>query len=308
MARLAEQFFGNDKVFGILQNLLVQKKFFNSSIFSGPEGIGKKKCALAIVQEINCIHTPACGQCQTCVRVATSPHEVLRLIECSTEKIKIEQIQEILEFVTHTSWIAHRFVILDGAEKLTTAAANILLKTLEEMPLGVHFIFITPQISQIIPTVRSRCQVVTFESLKERDLQKIFPESLPWQRQWSSGRASLLQKIMDPEWLNLRQLAINYLHGSQKLDIHKSMVEAFASATKVDFIIHCWQSYVRDAVVTRMHAGLPLYNVDIQQFVEKFSQHPSLFKLYDNMSEARRDSQGAVDKNLILENLSFQLG
>lgn len=307
MAQLALEIFGHEKVKLGIHNLLLQKKFFNASIFSGPEGIGKKRRAMAITQELNCEHTPACGSCPMCLRVATVPFEVMRLIECETEKIKIEQIHEVLDFVTHTSWIPHRVVVVDGAERLTLSAANVLLKTLEEMPFGVHFIFITSQISQILPTIRSRCQVMTFEPLADKDLKAILPESLPWQRQWSAGRASLLQKIMTPEWLDLRKQAINFLHASQNPDVLKQMSEAFSAGDKMEFVVHCWQSYVRDAVVKNLGMDLPFYNSDIESFVEKFAKHPALFKLYDSMNEARRDSQGHVDKNLILENLSFQL-
>lgn len=302
-----DEVLGHQKVVMALEPLLQKKSFLSSSIFSGPEGIGKKRRALAIAQELNCEKTPACGKCHSCLRIATTPFEVVKWIECLNEKIKTEQIQEVLDFVAHTSWVSHRVIVVDGAEKLTASASNLLLKTLEETPQQVHFIFVTSQISQILPTIRSRCQVVSFSPLSDEELAKIYPQSLPWQRHWSGGRASLLQKIMDADWLELRKLAINFIHGSHKNEILKAMVEAFSQPDRVEFVVHCWQSYVRDAVVKKLNAETVLYNSDIESFVDKFSQHPSLFRIYDLMSEARRDSQAFVDKNLILENLSFQL-
>ena len=70
MARLMDQVVGHAAVKDQLLRLTRDKKFFNAVLFAGPEGVGKKRLARAVVQEMNCPHTPACGTCANCLKVA----------------------------------------------------------------------------------------------------------------------------------------------------------------------------------------------------------------------------------------------
>lgn len=306
MARLLSAVVGHAKTKKSLESLLAEKNFFGGSIFAGPEGIGKKKTALAFLQELNCAKTPACGECEICRKLNSSDmSQFVHLIEPQNDRVKIEQVRDAIQFCSLQSWVPHRFILIDQIEKIMPQAANALLKSLEEPPVGVHFVFITSSLSQVLPTIRSRCQVVGFEALTFRDLAELCPELEEWQKIWCFGRLSLAQKIQKPEWLELRKLAINFLHNSSK--IQKDLIEQFSEIDKVDFVIHCWLTYVRDALLFSGGGREGFYNSDIVPFIEKFSQKENLADLYDLIYNIRKDYVGHVDKNLIVENFSLDL-
>lgn len=308
MARLMERILGHQEVKEHLMDLVRKDQFFNGVIFAGPEGVGKRQIALAMLQELLCESDPACGKCQSCLRVAQEEAiEFLNYLEPQSGKIKVDEIRKTLQFLALQSWAKHRFVLIDQIETITTQAANTILKSLEEPPTGVHFVFITSAPSQILPTIRSRCQVIQFGALKNEELKQLCPELEEWQVYWSMGRLSLARKIMTEEWSTLRKVALNYLHAPSNTQVSQQLQSALADKQKVDFILHCWFSYIRDAVLSSQGANSDFYNGDIVQFVQEFAKKTNLIELYDRMNKMRQDIFGNVDKGLILENFTYEL-
>lgn len=309
MARQLKSVVGHSKRIDSLLSILQSGKLFSSAIFSGPEGVGKRKVALSLTQEANCEKgIPACGECKICLRFAVVPNESYLLIEPSGERIKIEQVREVVEYLSLRSELKNRFVIIDQAEKLTVQAANALLKSIEEPPEGVHFILITSNLSMLLPTIRSRCQVFSFSALTDKELKMVVPELLEWQSLWSFGRVSLAQKIVQEEWLDLRKTSINFLHKPNEKNVYDAIYKEFSEAQKAEYIFHTWMTYLRDALTVQEQANTPLYNKDIENFVRKFAENRKIREGIDGLFLARDDYSGNVDKNLILENLALTLG
>lgn len=307
MARQLNAVIGHQQRIKTLLDILSSGKMFSSAIFSGSEGVGKKKVALGLAQEANCAQVPACGECASCIRFSNSPNEGYLLMEPEGDRIKIEQVRGVLDYISLRSQLAHRFVIIDQAEKLTAQAANALLKSIEEPPEGVHFILITSNLSMLLPTIRSRCQVFSFSALSENDLRKIVPELNEWQVRWSFGRVSLAQKIVEEEWLKLRQSSINFLHKPNDKEIYDTLHKEFTDSQKSEYIFHTWMTYLRDSLAVQEQAKIPLYNKDIENYVRKFAENRKIRDGIDALFSARSDYGGNVDKNLILENLAITL-
>ncbi len=137
-------------------------------LFTGTAGIGKGMVATAFIQSQLCIHsTPEhierCGECAACRRVALKTHPDVIEIDETTATIKIEVIREMQKKLVFPPFEAQRrFVIIQDVHKMQDAAANCLLKTLEEPEAHTTFILITSQIQKLLPTIISRCQVVRF--------------------------------------------------------------------------------------------------------------------------------------------------
>lgn len=307
MARNLSAVIGHQQKIQTLLQSLASGKLFGSAIFSGPEGVGKKKVALGIAQEANCSQQPACGECASCVRFAVVPNEAYHLMEPEGERIKIEQVRDVLDYLSLRSQLRHRFVIIDQAEKLTPQAANALLKSIEEPPEGVHFILITSNLSTLLPTIRSRCQVLSFSGLTQEELQKIVPGLNAWQVLWSFGRVSLAQKIVEEDWQKLRQISINFLHKPNDKDVYEALHKEFTDSQKAEYIFHTWMTYLRDSLAVQEDAAIPLYNKDIENFVRKFAENRKIRDGMDALFVARSDYSGNVDKNLILENLAITI-
>jgi DNA polymerase III gamma/tau subunit len=311
MARLMDAIFGHESLKEKLLSQIRMKVFFKSVIFSGPEGIGKKQLAIALLQELNCSSEVACGICDPCLKIQTSKELFLHEVELQNDKVKIESIREMIQFTSLTSWVPHRFVVINHVERMTLQAANAVLKTLEEPPEGVHFVLITSNLSQVLPTIRSRCQVMGFSPLTDQHLQNIIPGIEPWQIHWSFGRVSLAKKMMQEEWQAVRKAAINFLHSSQNKAAFEEIQSSLAQPESADFVIHAWMTYLRDAYVLQAateQGGHPvIYNEDIRSFALKFSDSQNIPQLMDEVFQFRQDWQSNVDKHLLLDQFSIRL-
>jgi DNA polymerase III gamma/tau subunit len=311
MARLMDAVLGHDILKEKLLSQTMQKVFFKSVIFSGPEGIGKKQLAKALLQELNCQSSTACGTCDSCLKVLTSKELFLHEVELQNDKVKIESIRDMIQFTSLTSWVRHRFVVINHVERMTLQAANAVLKTLEEPPEGVHFVLITSNLSQVLPTIRSRCQVMGFSPLSAELLQKLVPGIEPWQIHWSFGRASLAKKMTQEEWQVVRQSAINFLHSSQNKAAFEELQSCLAQPESAEFVIHAWMTYLRDAYILRpeneRRSEQVIYNEDIRTFAQKFSENRNIPALMDEVFQFRQDWQANVDKHLLLDQFSIRL-
>ncbi len=307
MARLLDSIFGHDAQKKLFREAIRRERFPSAVIFSGAEGIGKKRMATALVQELNCAQRPACGSCEPCLKMTQNTDVFLQIVDLQNDKIKIEAIRDILQFSSLKSWVTHRFVIINQIEKITIQAANALLKTLEEPPPGLHFILITSNLSQVLPTLRSRCQVVHFSPLAEGELQKIVPDLQPWQMRWSFGRASLAQKVVSDEWQTIRKAAINFLHSPQTPAIYEEVQGYLGTADTADFVIHSWMTYLCDSLRLQAGSSESTYNVDVLPFLEKFAAQRNIPHLMDQVLQFRQDLSANVDRSLLLDQWGYQL-
>ena len=122
-----------------------------------------------------------CGQCPQCRRVAQGVHPDIRIIGVGTgddegvnrRDIRIEQVREIEAFLNLTPYEgACKVVVVDGAELMNTAAANALLKTLEEPPPESLLLLLTANEDALLPTIRSRCSALYLKPVPKTDLQQ----------------------------------------------------------------------------------------------------------------------------------------
>lgn len=147
-------------------------------LFTGPEGIGKRRVAEFLAKALLCASADKpCGTCGSCRLVAEGKHPDLMIVEADGERIKIDRIRELIrDFAFSPLMGTGRVVLIPEAHALNPAAANALLKTLEEPPAGTHFLLVTHSPGWIPRTIVSRCQIVRFRPLSRSDLQEILQE------------------------------------------------------------------------------------------------------------------------------------
>jgi len=142
-------------------------------LLAGPRGVGKGALALAWAQALLCEEPladgGACGQCPACHWFDTGGHPDFRLVSLQekTSKegetrmataIEVNQAREVVDFVQLSTYRAgFRVVLVNPADSLNLAAANALLKVLEEPPLNTVFVLVSDQPRRLLPTIRSRC-------------------------------------------------------------------------------------------------------------------------------------------------------
>lgn len=182
------QLIGNRKQKEILQRLLRRGQIASTFIFAGPEGVGKRRFALAMAKAANCLSArPAegfaeesCGQCQACRRIDEGTYGDVISIAPDGQFIKIAQARELSSEVFYRPREGrHRFFIIDSAERLREEAANSLLKTLEEPPSTSTIILVTSRPDALLPTIRSRSQKLDFAPLSTAEMERYIRENLP---------------------------------------------------------------------------------------------------------------------------------
>ncbi|MBA3831081.1 MAG: DNA polymerase III subunit gamma/tau [Chthoniobacterales bacterium] len=152
---------GQEHVTRTLKNAVEQNRLAHAYLFVGPRGIGKTSTARILAKALNCIHGPTttpCGVCDSCKEITGGNSlDVLEIDGASNNKV--EEVRTLTENVRYAPVRGkYRIYIIDEVHMLTPAAFNALLKTLEEPPPHVKFIFATTEPQKVLPTILSRCQ------------------------------------------------------------------------------------------------------------------------------------------------------
>ncbi|MCY3770858.1 MAG: DNA polymerase III subunit gamma/tau [Gemmatimonadetes bacterium] len=160
---------GQEHVTTTLKNAIQAGQIAHAYLFAGPRGVGKTTTARILAKALNCVEGPTvtpCNACTICREISEGRSvDVLEIDGASNNRV--EQVRtHLLESVKYTpSQGKHKIYIIDEVHMLTKEAFNALLKTLEEPPPHVYFIFATTDPRKVIPTVLSRCQRFDFRRI-----------------------------------------------------------------------------------------------------------------------------------------------
>ncbi len=184
--RFFREILGQERAISHLKAAMARGRLSHAYLFLGPAGVGKASVARALAAALNCTQlrddADACGECPSCRRLASGTHPDFLLITTEEQKsqIKIERVRDLRRLTEYPplagGW---RVVVIKPAEALTAqndAAANALLKTLEEPPPQHVLVLTALGEADLLPTVVSRCQKLAFAPLPSpvvaRELQR----------------------------------------------------------------------------------------------------------------------------------------
>ena len=169
---------GQEEATTLLAAALRTQHLSHAYLFVGPAGLGKLEAARSIAMGLLC-ERGGCGTCSTCQRIARGTYPDFQVLEPDgVSGYLIDQIRELTHDATRAPHEgAYKFYVLLAADQLGGAAANALLKTLEEPPESVTFILIAHNLSSLLPTILSRCQVLRFKPLPVSRMIEILCEA-----------------------------------------------------------------------------------------------------------------------------------
>ena len=154
---------GQAHVAQTLKNAVEQNRLAHAYLFVGPRGVGKTSTARILAKALNCLNfkaptTTPCDKCSNCLEIAAGNNmDVLEIDGASNNKV--DEVRVLTENVRYAPANSRfKIYIIDEVHMLTTGAFNALLKTLEEPPEHVKFIFATTEPQKVLPTITSRCQ------------------------------------------------------------------------------------------------------------------------------------------------------
>jgi DNA polymerase-3 subunit delta' len=140
-----------------------QQRFHHAQLFNGDIGVGKRELVDMLADALLCSNAHnliACGKCKSCQLNRANTHPDKRVVKAEGQTIGVDEVREITDFINHSSaQNGSKVVVLEHSHKMTTAAANALLKTLEEPSLNRYLLLTCEQLALLPATILSRCAV-----------------------------------------------------------------------------------------------------------------------------------------------------
>ncbi len=187
---------GHERPMALLEKARANGRVAHAYLFSGPEGVGKERVAMAFAAALNCQdpEQQPCGHCESCGRIARGSHPDLRVVACEAERvsrgerepekgrspsqqIRNADLDEVAAIFRNRPYMGkYKVVLIVDAERMNANSQNRFLKTLEEPSDDTVILLITAHPEALLATVRSRCQVLAFGPLPRAVIAKTLEE------------------------------------------------------------------------------------------------------------------------------------
>lgn len=327
---------GQEKAVDYLKRVVDRDKLSHAYLFTGIPGIGKKSTAYALARAVNCYNPTmgeGCGQCGSCRQMMAGSHPDLFVIKPDGQAIKIDQIRHLIRNLGFKKMSARfRVSIVSQAETMTEEAANAFLKILEEPPEANILILDVVEARDLLPTIVSRCQKVSFLPLpstliadwltREQGLVKDQALVVAKLADGSLGRAieltegGFLEKRHDflLGLFELPQLApeealevgLNYAGMSKRKELDVGGGEGGLFA-----LLSVWKTWYRDLLIVKV--GAPehlLINIDFVHKLKNMAEHltiNSLLRSFEVLNQAEHALKRFRNVDLMMENTVLAL-
>jgi len=331
------QVIGQARAVSLLQRSLEADSLAHAYLFVGPAHVGKMTLALNLAQALNCEAAEfPCGKCASCQKIASAKHSDVQIIGLSQNEdsaesrfraeIGIDQIRQVQHSASLPPFEGkYRVFIIDGAEFLSTEAANCLLKTLEE-PVGkVIFVLLTVN-EQLLPaTVVSRCQRVELSSIPVNDIEEVLNKNwgvdlekagllsklshghLGWAVSAASDDDLLKQRA---EWLD-RLLDITEVDCEERFAYAAQLAAQFSQNRElVQDRLSLWLDWWRDLLLVKAGATNDITNADrLATIVNKTGDYSlaQIGAFIHNIQAASNQLRQNASPRLVLEVLMLNI-
>jgi DNA polymerase-3 subunit delta' len=312
-----ESFAGNRKILERLRRKLREGRFPHGLIFSGPEGIGKRTCALMIAKALNCTKAlpgDFCDECSSCRKINSGAHPDVTMVSVEDEatQIKIAQVRRLLHMLEfHPLEGRNKVFVIDPAGLLNPEAANALLKGLEEPPANTFFILITLNVHELLLTIRSRCQVYNFIPLTRDEIRQHSGADELIVR-WSQGSIGTARSLDLAQLKSEREIMLDFLETALTAT-EDHFQELLGMSAELGRAKHDFESrmallsvLIADLVYIMEGSTQRLVNIDIQDRLTKLAPVAGVDRLI-RMSEFLRFIESSLKSNVNRQMLTDML-
>ena len=326
---------GHDGLVGQLDRTFREGRAPHAYLIVGPPHVGKGTLAIDIAQRVNCTsaENAPCGSCTQCRRIASGAHADVHFIStagdvdgASRRQISISTIRELQHQASLKPYEgASRVYIFDGAEDMSTEAANALLKVLEEPPEQVLFLLLTSQEEALLPTIRSRCHRIELHPLPI----SVVAEELVSSEEMGPEQASVLSRlsrgclgwalaaarepaVMEQRAAQVERIArLSFTNLEERFDYGGELATRYAR-DRQDVVaeLEQWLRWWRDILLLKEGSEEHVSNVDLMDILRQVAGQVTTQQVVKTIT-GFRDTIEALESNanprLVLETLMLAL-
>lgn len=317
---------GQERIKSLLQAAVRNDSLSHAYLFEGPIGTGRRAMARALAQVLFCTErgegTSACGACPDCRKLLHGNHTDFIWVQAEGASVKIDQVRELQKEFAYRSSAAHpRVYVIEGAERLTTQAANALLKFLEE-PAGNSIAILLAENGQaLLPTILSRVQRLTFQPLPSEEMERtLLAEGLqaPLVRlavRLASGLETA-RELTQLNWFAEIRNAVLQLAKESQRGFPASVLAAQAAISKsdvsdhLDVLFEVFLIWCKDIVRIQRKQTDSVVFIDQLDWMAKAAdtkQASHWIEAMDEALKAKRRLRGHANPQLVLERFLFAL-
>lgn len=317
----------------------------NSFLLVGDEGVGKKQFALELARSILCknpLDGEACGECASCRRAGVfdlpksldkddneklffSEHSDVAMLRPAGKFITVNQIRELEREANSAPFEgAARFFIIDNADQMNDAAANALLKTLEEPPKTAHLFLISSRPDALLQTIRSRCQMIRFAPVAVNEIidfvvknQRVAVNEAPLAARFARGSVGRAAEFELERYKQFREQMLTVFEaatiGANRLPLLKTADEMNDAKAKDDYEtrLDILEILIRDALILSVGAEREhIVNYDLGErlgvLVRQVSSR-SLEKMLLQIEETRRNFAVNINRKIATDALFMKM-
>jgi len=174
-----EKIIGHDRIVNFLKTAIKSDRLAHAYIFEGQQGVGKRLTAIEFAKAVNCKNNAfGCDTCTSCVKINKGNHPDIYIIEPDGKSIKNKQIEEFQNNILLKPYESNKKVfIIEASDTMTISAQNRLLKILEEPPRYGIIILIAENFHSLLPTIRSRSQMIKFNKISKKLIEAYLMEN-----------------------------------------------------------------------------------------------------------------------------------
>ncbi len=336
-----ESIIDQDRPIRILTAFLHKGTIPHALLFTGMEGVGKERTAVALTMACNCerygavgaprslnnaaaisslINSIPCGNCKSCRKIKSDHHPDIIRLKPSGAFIKIEQVRSLCQTLAMKPYEGSmRVVIISDAKAMNPAASNALLKVLEEPPANTLMILVAAHAADLLPTIVSRCQNIRFNPISKSSIVRILVRKHGLDEgnaaviaTMAGGSLSKAQRLYATNWIQRRDWLINELESLPNRPMNQALAFGEQLAQHKDDLpdaLAVLKSWLRDMIVAKLHPGRMLDH-DMAPTLQQKAQNMSLTSMlskFDTIQSAQNAIQVGTNLRLLMESMVLKL-
>lgn len=308
-----------------LKRVIDKQELAHAYLLVGPAGSGKSEVAQWLALRLFCLHPQGDEPdltCPECQRILSGNHPDVVVAAPEGRQIKVDRIRYLKsEFTKSAMEGSQKLFIIQDAEKMTTSAANSLLKFIEEPGPGTYILMLTSNKSAVLPTIQSRTQVLEMAPLKRADLLKVLADHgvSPRLAQVAVGltdSVAAIERWCEDDWLSNAVQGVTrwYQHASAGqmlafVDVATDLVKLAGHDRErqqvlLDLMTLLWRDTL--LVASGVTISSCLHFADDLDLIKQVSQRYSLDQLLA-VSQLTLDTRHQLEQNISFQNVSEQL-